>query len=355
MSLVALLRKEFHWSKRNVLVVLFLVVLIPVFFAGTSLLFQDVLPRNVPVAVVAEDDSLTDEELETVAQTIDSFTNPRVAGSRQAAKRQLERESVYGIVTVPPDATTEGAEVQVTFTVDGSIVPFQSPSQVYQRLMEFYLDGLYDSDLTVEQRVDGERLDLNEYLFPTFLMAFAIFFAFTSVPYVFRREAAVMDRLRFETSLEAVVASKLVFLSALLAGPIIVFHVANVYYGYGIDSLDPAGLAVLVLTFLLLATFATTVMVLSRFGGVGTFVNLVVMLALLALSALAFPLGFFSTVRTTIAGVLPTHYAMIIVRSMMLKDASITTFLDWLAALVGLGLLSLLVLEGAIVRYRRSA
>ncbi|PSP29226.1 hypothetical protein BRC65_00605 [Halobacteriales archaeon QH_2_65_14] len=263
MSLVALLRKELHWSKRNVLVVLFLVVLIPVFFAGTSLLFQDVLPRNVPVAVVAEDDSVTDEELETVAQTIDSFTNPRVAGSRQAAKRQLERESVYGIVTVPPDATTEGAEVQVTFTVDGSIVPFQSPSQVYQRLMEFYLDGLYDSDLTVEQRVDGERLDLNEYLFPTFLMAFAIFFAFTSVPYVFRREAAVMDRLRFETSLEAVVASKLVFLSTLLAGPIIVFHVANVYYGYGIDSLDPAGLAVLVLTFLLLATFATTVMVLA--------------------------------------------------------------------------------------------
>lgn len=354
MSFVSLLRKEIHWSRRNALVLVFLVLLVPVFFAGTSLLFQDVVPRNVPVAVVAEDDHVSDDTVEEVAGTIDSFTAPVIVDDPKEAEKQLERESVYGIVTVPPDMTTAGEEVTVTLTVDGTIVPFQSPSQVVGNLLEFYLDRLFDADVSTDREVSGELRDLPEYLLPTFLMTVVIFFAFTYVPYVLRREAAVLDRIRVEASLESLAVAKLVYLTALTLVPILVFYLTSLYYGYGVDVIAPGAVSILLLTFVLLASFSTTVMVLARFSSTGTFVNLVVMLGLLALSALAFPIGFFSTVRTTIAQLLPTHYAMIIVRSVMLKDADLTLFVDWIVMLAVLCLLSLFALKGAIVHYRRT-
>lgn len=353
MALRSLLKKELRWSRRNATVFLFLVVVIPGFLAGTSVLFQDLVPRNAPVAVVPADDTVSQEDLETVAGTIDSFTDPTVLDSQRQAQRQLERESVYGIVVVPPDMTAPDANVTVGLLVDGNVAPFHSPSQVIDRLMAFHLDRTFDATVSTDREVQHGLRDLPEYLYPTFLMTIVIFVAFTYVPLIFEREASVMDRVRIESSLEALVATKLLFLTGLMAVPIGVFHLAAVWYGYDIDSLDPGAVLVLLVTFFLLASVSTTVMVLSRFSTAGRFVNLAVMLGLLALSALAFPLGFFSTARTVIAQLLPTHYAMIIVRSLMLKDTALVTFLDWIGVLLALCLLSVFALEGALVYYRR--
>jgi ABC-2 type transport system permease protein len=98
-----------------------------------------------------------------------------------------------------------------------------------------------------------------------------------------------------------------------------------------------------------------TIVILTRFSAVGQFVNVVLLLGLTALSALAFPLGFFSSIRTTVAQLLPTYYAMVQVRSVMLKGSNLTTFGDWLLGLVALIGLALVALKLAIVRYRRLA
>lgn len=353
MSLVALLRKELHWSKRNALLLVFLLLVIPVFFAGTSFLFQDVVPRSVPVAVVAEDDDVTDRELGITEGTIDSFTNPTVVGSRAEADRELERESVYAIVTVPPGISEEG-DVSVTWTVDGTVVPFQSPSQVLQSLMQFHLDRAFEASVSVDRETQYDRRDLPEHLFPTVLVTLVIFFAFTYVPYMLRRERAVLDRVRVEASLESLVGAKLLSMTALMLAPILVFHAAAQYYSYDVASLHPGAVGTLLLLFFVLATVSATITILARFDAAGTFGNLILMLGLLALSALAFPRGFFSEARTTIAQLLPTHYAMITVRGFMLKGSSPGVFLDWIAGLVGLTVLALLALELAIVHYRRT-
>ncbi len=353
MSLGSLLRKEIHWSKRHVLVLGFLLIALPLFFAGTSFLFQDVIPRDVPVAVVAEDESVTALEMGLVRGGMAPYTSPTGATSESEAKRMLERESVYAIVTVPPDL--EEGENRFTLTIDGSIVPFQSPSQVIQDLVEVELDRIGTTDVTVQREVVGAEKRLPEYLFPSFLMALVIFFAFTYVPYSLGREEAVLDRLRVETSLEWLVVSKLVYLTTLMLVPILVFHSLALYYGYAIASLAPGGVFVLLLTFALLGTVSSAILILTRFSGAGQFANLLLMLGLLALSGLAFPLGFFSPLRTQVAQLLPTHYAMIAVRSFMLKGSSIGTFADWLAALAGLLVLALGVLKGSIVYYRRTA
>lgn len=354
MSLVALLRKELHWSRRNALLLCFLIVLVPLFFAGASILFQDVVPRNVPVAIVAEDESVSESELDTVEGTIESFTDPRVVDNPATAKRQLERETVYGIITVPPDISEEGTEATVTWTIDGAIVPFQSPSEVLQSLTEFHLDRVFDADVSVERAVTNDLHDLPAFLFPTLLMTLAIFFAFTYVPYTLRRERDVLDRVRVEASLESLIGAKLSWMTLLTLVPVVVFHLAAQYYGYEIASFHPGAVAVLLVTFLFLATVSATVMVLSRFSTAGSVLNLVIMLGLIALSGLAFPRGYFSTARTTIATLLPTHYGMIVIRSLMLKDVGATTYLDLIGLLCGLTVVALLALKLAVVHYRRT-
>jgi ABC-2 type transport system permease protein len=354
MSLLSLLRKELHWSKRNALVLVFLLLLIPVFFTGTTLLFQETVPRSVPVAVVAENENVTGQQLTQVEQTIESFSNPRVVESERQAQRMLERESVYGIVTVPSNLTNANASVEVTFTIDGSIVPFQSPSEVIETFMSFQLDRLFDADVSTQREVVRETNSLPEYLHPTFLMTLTIFIAFTYVPYLLRRDSQVLDRIRLESSLESLVTAKLVFLTAAMSLPILVFHTAAVYNDHAVDSANPSAIAILLLTFLLLGTISTTVMILTRFDSTGIFVNLVVMLGLIGLSALGFPIGFFSSVRTTVAQMLPTHYAIIMVRSMMMKGSEPGLFLDYIGLLAGLCLLSFVVLKATIVHYKRS-
>ena len=355
MSLHSLLEKEIHWSARNALVLVFLLLLLPAFFAGTSLLFQDVIPRDVPVAVTPADDSVNETEMEIVEGGIASFSDPVRAESLEVGREMLERESVYAVVEVPANVTNPEATVEFHFVVDGAIVPFLSPSEVIGGLLESELDAIFEADVSAEREVVGEEKSLPEYLFPSFLMTLIIFFAFTYVPYNLKNESAVLDRLRVEASLESLVTAKLLFFTTLLVVPIGVFHGAALYYGYAIDTVNPWALGLLVLTFLFLSTVSVTVMVLSRFSGSGQFVNLVLLLGLVGFSGLVFPRGFFSPLRTTIIELLPTHYAMVAIRSLMLKGSEIALFSEWVLGLVGLQLLAIGALKGAIIYYRRSS
>lgn len=337
------------------LLLVFLLLLLPIFFAGTSALFQDVLPRSVPVAVVAESDEVTDSEMEIVEGSLTAFTEPTEVESRAEADQMLEREEVYAILEVPENITSEGEQAEFTFVVDGSIVPFFSPSEVITGLIETELDNLLAADISADREVVGEERDLPEYLYPTFLMVLVIFFALTYVPYNIKNESAVLDRLRVESSLESMIAAKLLFFTALLAGPITIFHAASVYYGHDIDSLAPGAILALLGTFLLLGMVSATIMILARFRPIGLFANVTLMLGVVGLSALVYPLGFFSTVRTTIAQLLPTYYTMVLTRSMMLKGSDISSFADWYAILAGLLVLAALALKGSIVYYRRTS
>jgi ABC-2 type transport system permease protein len=215
------------------------------------------------------------------------------------------------------------------------------------------MDSLFDADVTAERTVVGEEKTLPEYLYPTFLLTLVVFVAFSYVPYNLKNESAVLDRLRVESSLEAVVAAKLLFFTALVLVPMLVFHAAALYYGYAVATLAPGAILVLLGTFLFLSTVSSAVMILSRFSGVGLFVNVTAMLGVVGLSALAFPLGFFSSLRTTVAQLLPTYYAGVITRSLMLKGSSLGTFSDWLAVLAGCLVVAVVGLEGSIVLYRR--
>lgn len=355
MSLRALLKTELHWSRRHLLVLVFLLLCVPLALGGASLVFQDVVPEHIPVAVVEGDESVSDTELALVVQSVDPWTDATVVDTRAEAERMLERETIYGIVVVPPDYLDSEANASFTLVTDGSIAPFQSPSELIQDLIAFELQSAgLSENLTVEQEVSGEERGFEEYLYPGFIMALLLFIAFTYAPYSLRRERPVLDRLRVEASLESLVVTKLAFLTGLMAVPLLVFHAVSSYYGYGVDTADPWAIAVLLLTFVLAVTVSLTIVVLTRFSRAGQLLNMVVLFAVLALSGLVFPRGFFSPLRSALVEVVPTYYAGVIVRSRMLKGSDISLFADWLVGLVLLQLFAFAALWGAIVYYRRS-
>lgn len=355
MSLSSLLRKEVLWSRHRLLTLVFLLLVLPAFFASTTVVFQTVIPEDAPIAVVPENENVSEDSLSVIEGGASLFTDPEQYENRSEAMTALRRESVYAVLEVPPGILEENTS-NATFTlyIDGSIVPFQEPSKAIRSIMAFYLDRELDADISVEREVVGQENTLSEYLVPVFLMGLMLVFAFTYLPYNLAQEADVLDRLLVETSLDAVVAAKISYMALLMLAPISAFYAAGAYLGYSVTFLTPAIVGVFLLTFVYLAAISTSVMLLTKFSTLGRFLNVAIMLGLFTFSSLVYPVGFFSPVRKEIARQIPLHYSMIITRSLTLKDLDLWAFGDWLAGLVGFTLVTLLVVKLSIERYKRT-
>lgn len=353
MSLPSLLRKEVYWTRRNVLGLLLVLLLLPGFFAASSVIFEDVIPRDVPVAVVEQDDDVELAELAMVNAGVSAYADSESYESREAAMAALERETVYAIVEVPHDLNEGGADVTFRFYVDGSMVPFKSPSGAIANYVESRLDGVFDANVAVDHVIVGNDHDLSTYLLPIFLMAVLLLFAFTYVPYNLAQEAPVMDRIRLESSIEALVGAKLVYFTALMLVPIVVFQVASAFLGYDVAVLAPGTVLALLLTFVTFAALSMAVMVLTKFGTLGRFLNVVVLMGLAGFSGLAYPVGYFSPLRRAIVRAMPTHYAMVVTRSSMLRGSSVAAYADWLLGLAVVALLAIVALKLSVVAHRR--
>jgi ABC-2 type transport system permease protein len=355
MSLRALLRKEVHWSRHRVLALLFLLLVLPATFAATTVAFQHVIPRDAPVAVTPQNDEVTEDDLTIVTGAITLFSDPELAPSTAEATERLRREEVYAIVEVPPRITDpDQTDARFVLYVDGSIVPFTEASKAIRNVMEFYLNRFLGADVTVERVVVGSPNTLSEFLIPVFLMAIVMLFALTYVPYNLATEAAVLDRLRVTSSLEAVVGAKLAFFTVLTLVPIVVFQLLATWLGYPVNALAPGSVLALLLTFVILAAVSSAVMIVTRFSTVGRFVNVVLLFGLLAFSGLAYPVGYFSPLRKTLVRLVPVHYSMIVARSSMLKDVDLGLFAGWLVGLVGVAGLAALLVKLSAVYYRRT-
>jgi len=354
MNVPSLLKKELLWSRHRILALLLLLVLLPGFFAYTTVVFQSVIPEDAPVGIVAEDERVTEDDIAFIEGGAALFSEPRVYENSEAATRALQRESVYAVLEVPPGIFDESTR-DATFTlyISGSIVPFEEPSRAIESILEIYLDRELAADVSVERSVVGPDHTLPEYLLPVFLMGIVMLFAFTYLPYNLAREADVLDRLRVESSLEAVVGTKIGYFALLMLVPIVAFHGAAAYLGYAVDLLSPVALFVYLLTFVYLSAISTTVMVLTDFDTVGRFLNVALLFGALTFSSLVYPVGFFSPLRREIARGIPLHYSMIVTRSATLKDVEAGLYTDWLAGLVAFAAVTGLVLKLAIVRYER--
>lgn len=350
----ALFRTELVGSRRRLLTLVVVLLLLPAAVAGSSALFGSVLPRDAPVAVVGgEDVTATDREVARNAAGL--FSEPVAYESAAAARRALERERVYAVVTVPPGlADREVAAVTVRVTVDGDLTPYREPARALAAVLEGSLDRSLEKRVTVETRTLGPERELSSYLLPTLLFVLVTAVAFGYVPHAFAREERALDRLRVEASLPAAVGVKLAVLAALLVVPIGVFAAASAWFGYGTRLWAPAAVAAYLLTFLALAAVATAVAFLTRFSTAGRLGNVLVAFAVLGASGVVYPAGFFSPLRRELIRLVPTHYAIVAIRGVALKGHDAARYADWLAGLVALVAVAAVPLALAIRGYERN-
>jgi len=354
MDLLVLLEKELRWGRREFFGLVVLLVVVPGMMAYGTVVFETVLPTDTPVGIVAQTDDVTDDDIAITRAAITFFSEPATYDSRAAAFRALDRERVYAVVAVPANVTGAGEHTFDLF-VHGSVVPYHQPSELITNVMNVYLQDATDSHVTVERHIVGSERSLAEYLVPTFMLALTYLLALAYFPYHLIEERGVVDRLRVDSSLMAVVASKLVFFAVLLALPVLVFAGAGAALGYDLSAASPGTALVLVVTFLVLAAFAAAVTFVTRFTAWGRLVNLLVLLFLFVFSGLLYPVGFFSTARRELVRLVPIHYSVVMTRGFVLREAPLVAYADWLVGLLGLVAVALLVVGLSVAHYERGA
>jgi ABC-2 type transport system permease protein len=355
MSMRSLLYKELRWLRRNIGTVILVLVVLPAIVAAGTVAFQQVIPRDTPVALVPQDDTVTDDELSAMRGVTTFFADPHTyePGEREAAIRDLTREEVYAVFVVPPGLLNESADVTVEMIVEEEMVPYEQPSLAIASILRFQAGQILPADVGVERTAIGEDRTLSEFLVSIGAMLVTMLFAFAYVPYVVADEQQVFRRIRVESSLWHLLASKFAVLIPLLLIPILTFQGIATYLNFSVDLIAPGTIAVTLLTFVYLTAISLGIMFLTRFETVGRMLNVTLMFGSLAFSNLVYPAGFFSPLRREIAKSSPLHYSMVVQRGISLKGNDLGLYTDYLLWLGGFTLLCLLFLAGSVVYYDR--
>ena len=354
MGLRAFLRKERYASRRNLAVLVLLLVVLPGAAAFGTTAFQHSLPENVPIGIAPQDETVTEDELGVVSGGVATQATPKTYDSTADARHALSREEVYLVIEVPPDLFDEEANATVTVVSDQRLVTFQEPSELIVAAIDDQLDRQLPATIDAEHERIGDDYSLSEYLIPTGLLTIVVLFTFLYLPFEVRQERAVFERVALTSRIEAAVGAKLVHYGVLMVVPLSTFQLVSLYLGYDVSHFTVDTFAVLGVTVVALAATSTAVMFAFRLRRIGLFVNLALLTGTVVFSGLVYPVGFFSLLRLRIVRSLPTHYAMIITRSTMTKDASLVLFADWMVGLVGCAVLAVLALQASIVYYRRT-
>lgn len=354
MDLLALLRKEALSVRANAALFVVLLILLPAALVAGTLVYEQTIPRDVPVGVVGEDDA-TEQDLAVVDASVVAFASPERYDDRDAAEAALLREEVYVVIRVPGELANPEADATLTVVSDSAFVPFQEPVNESSEVLADGANASVPANVSVEHERLGEERSLSEYLVPPGLLAFVVLFGLVYLPYQVRSERLVLDRLRTSASLDVVVASKLLFYGAALAVPAAVVGLTTTWLGYDVAALSPATLAVLGLSFAFLAATGLAVLFALGLSRSALVANLGLALGAVALSSFLFPVGFFSSTQVTIARALPTHYAVVAARSAMLRDVPVSLYADYLLYLLAATVVALLALKLAMVRYERRA
>jgi ABC-2 type transport system permease protein len=350
---IALLRKEALTVRRNLGLFLVLLVVVPMGLAVGTAVYQQTIPEDISVAVAPADETTAEEDLRLVRGGVQFFATPVAYEDRAAVERALRREEVYVGFLVPPNMTEEGANATITVLTDRTNAPLADPAELALGILETQFDRGMPASVTFDHVKLGEERTLSEFLLPSVLYGLVVLYALVYLPYHVREERRVMDRLRTETRVELVVASKLCFYGILIVVPAATITAAARYFGYGFTALAPATLLVLFLTFLFLASTGLAVVYALRLRQAAIFVNIGLTVGVLSLSGVMYPLGFYSEIRKVIARSLPPHYALVTIRSTMLRDAPLALYGDYLRWLGVATLLAVAALTLAIRHYER--
>jgi len=338
-DLLTHLRTEAYWARRRLPALVLLAVVLPATFAVGTVVFQDVVPEDAPVAVVPESGAVSEADRQAVTDVLSVAADPRQVDSPERAQRLLHRERVYAVVTVPPDVSAEAADpARIEYRVAGTVVPYRTPSRAIASELETGLDEFAARPIEVDHVEQAPSVELREYLAPGALLLLALLVGLGFVPRLVSEEREALPRLRMESSLSSVLAAKLIAGVVLTLVPLLVVAVTVTLLSYRVHPLNPTAVVAYVLLVVHLTALGMTLaLVLDRRTAMVS--NLALVLGLLLAGNPVYPRGFFSVARGRVADLVPLHHAAVAVRAGALRNSGLAAVSAELAvvALAALG------------------
>jgi hypothetical protein len=325
-KLKALVGREFLTVERNALMLLF-IILLPIAFGVMFASFKQVIPMSTPASVIPENSSVTEADMRFATFSILSqFCSPSV-DTREDAFRKLSREESYFVVSVPP-GIREGKGT-ITVYVDSSLSPLAEVSDYVVEILKYELGQAgFHPEIRVEKL--GRRVMPIEYFAPGVVVLILSIMGILVVPFNTVKDRGIISRVFSSVNLWEFAASKLLFSLFLASIQVALLLATQSYLELPVMNINSLSVLMFILTSFALTSTGLFIVFALKLSNVGRYVCSLLFGVITAFSGLLYPPGFLPSYLQPISKVLPTCYALILLRSFGVKGVGAGIFLDYI-------------------------
>jgi ABC-type polysaccharide/polyol phosphate export permease len=351
-KLLSMLKKEVLLTKRNISIIL-LIVMLPLVFGQIAGSFKTSLPKDTPILIVAKNDDVTRDDMDYVEGWTTLFSEPVIGVNKEDGIYKLQREEAYLLFVVPPNVTqtmSSGGEFEIY--VDNSFVPVEKVSEYVVHNVEIYFTTttFKGSDIVLKRINDPKSMP--EYMLPGFIMLMTCLMALTILPYSMGTERNVIRRLKIERTFGSMVAAKMIFFVLLVIIQLLLLRWSENIIQLETGFIDQDTFVIVLLTMIYLSAISLSITFLTKFSTTGNLINTLILFLILLFSGTFYPVGFFPIYLQKMALVLPSYYSMVMLRGAMLKNVDISIYSDWMTGLIVLTIVTLIILLFSVKKFR---
>ena len=314
-KLKALVGRDFLTIERNVLMLLF-IILLPVGFGIMFASFKEVIPKSTPASVIAADANVSDADMRFATYSILSqFCSPTV-DSRDDAFRKLSREESYFVVSVP--AGIREGKGNVTIYVDSSLSPVAEVSGYVVEILTYELGRAGLSPQITVVRI-GSQITPIEYFAPGVMLILLALAGVVIVPFNTIKDSGIMSRVLSSVNIWEFICSKLLFSLILALVQIAMLLVTQSYLEMPLMNINYLSAAAIILTSFALTSTGMFVAFALKLSNTGRYVCALIFGLVTAFSGALYPVGFLPSYLQVVPKILPSYYALVVLRGFAVK------------------------------------
>lgn len=338
-ALKSLLEKEARLVlKRPVL--LFLILLLPVFFGIVFSSYSSAVPQDTPVGIVI-DENLSQARVKEIMAIARTFSDPHLEDSLGSALVKLQREEYYVVIEIKHYRSFTDASYVVYY--DDSMTPVASISENLLELLRVRLGGT-----EITEKPLNNHASLPQFFFPSVLLTLALIVGLELVPDLTIAERPVFPRLRAYSSLPLNFGIRIGIALVLMALQAALAELAYVTSGSSVGMTFPAFAVILITTTYLSLLGLGFVIALGFRSHAKTVLQLLAGFLVL-FSGFFFPVGFFPSSLQAVAKILPTYYSGVLLRGTLYRDVSLEVYSDYLGIIL-VFTIAVLILDWVLYR-----
>ena len=335
----ALLRKELLETKRNVLVVL-IILLLPIIFGVMLSTINEVVPISTPVLIVPANENVTKKDMVFVSSIISKISDPRVEYNKEEGIRQLLREEVYFVIEIPPDFRS-GIGTVIVY-VDSSMTPVSEASDYIVRSVRTEFRS-WGSTIVIKLEKIGEKRHPFEYFLPGIILMLICIIGLIIIPISTTKDKRVFNRILTDTSIITMLSGKLIFALILIITQILILNGTQILLEAP-AYINLLSFCVIIITTISITSIGLFVNFMTRFSDAGKYINTIFLCGIMIFSGAFYPVRFMPDLLQRVAESFPLYQSVVLIRCFTLKGVELDIVTDYLLIILGFMLISIVLM-----------